>query len=312
MNNHEKFGVMSVLAATGQLDTTEREEWNLHIENCDKCRNLTRDFVQIGAQALLPHGDKYKRVKVDRKMTARFVERARKEGVVLQSPPQSFKNPAKNGRLGWELAPVVLLIPAILAGVLAFDHWHQSTSRSPISSRLESPVPLPVPRSVLSAKSTTTPGSRVARRVGSMSRLGQPKPSRFAVERPLMSSLHYPASVSLNISSYQATFNRTSPFVQSGTWPSISAYKALVPSQKAPMMMAAASFSILPLRWGSRGKDRSRWDSSRSLPMPDYFSKMQAVNHRHINWRQLQQEAPQPRFASDMVWPEPAATRERP
>ena len=185
MSTHKKFGVLCVLAATGQLDTTEQEEWNRHIESCDKCRNLTRDSVQIGAQALLPHGDKYKRVRVIENMTFRFVERARKEGVVLQSPRQSFRNASKYGRLGWELVPVALLIPAILAGILAFDHWRQSTNENLISSRMESTVPLPVTQSVLPAKSTTTPGSPVARRVGSKPSLRQPKPSRFAPERSL-------------------------------------------------------------------------------------------------------------------------------
>jgi hypothetical protein len=312
MSNHEKFGVMSVLAATGQLDTAEREEWKRHIESCDKCRNLTREFVQIGAQALLPRGDKYKRVKVIENLTSRFVEHARKERVMLQSPPQFFKNALKYGCLGWELAPIALLIPPILAGILAFDHWRQNANGNLISSRVESTVPLPVTRSVSPAKSTTTPGFQVAGRVRSTPHFHQPKSSRFAPEGSLVSSLRYPDRAFLNISSYHARFNRASTFVQSGTQPLISAYQALSPSQGAPTILAASFSTILPFRWESRGGDRSGLDSSRSLPIPDYFSRTQDDTHPHINWRPLQQVAPRPRFASGVLWPEPAATRERP
>lgn len=312
MSKHEKFGVMSVMAATGQLDTTEWEEWNRHVESCRKCRNLTRDFVQIGAQALLPRGDKYKRVKVDGEMTARFVERARKEGVVLQSPAQPFKNAFKYRLSGWGLAPVALLIPAILAGISAFDHWRQNIDHDPTLSRRQWIVPQPVPGSILQAKSTRIQGTQTVKRTGSSPVLRQLKSSRLAIERSLMSSWRFPGSVSLDPSPYHVTFNRTSPFMQNGSWPSVFPGKPPTPSQRMPMMMAVASFSpVLPLRWESQGTNRSGWDPSKGAVVSDY-PKLQAVNDRHIDWRQVQQDASQPRFADGVVWPESAVTRERP
>jgi hypothetical protein len=121
MNEHKRFEIMCGLAVVGQANDADLRELKLHIESCVACQTRISDFGQISAQALPLCGDTYPNHGLRKATTARFVERARAEGVPLrlsaQLPGEFFIRP-----LGWKgnLAAAVLLIMIIANGVSRF------------------------------------------------------------------------------------------------------------------------------------------------------------------------------------------------
>src|SRR5260370_7445051 len=90
MSQHEKFEVMCAMAVIGQSDDGELGELDQHLETCADCRRRLSDFAQISAQALpLYKKEDYRYSRSPRQMTARFVIRARGEGIPLTAPAPS-------------------------------------------------------------------------------------------------------------------------------------------------------------------------------------------------------------------------------
>lgn len=120
MNDHQAFRVMCSLAATGQLDHPELRALQRHLETCAECSGRIAQLAQIGAQGLLPYGERYRSVRLPARMTSRFVDRAQAEGIRLPSGATG------KAAFGWRLAPAILALAVILAGSIGFGHPDRS------------------------------------------------------------------------------------------------------------------------------------------------------------------------------------------
>ena len=120
MSQHEKFEVMCAMAVIGQSDDGELGELDQHLETCADCRRRLSDFAQISAQALpLYKKEDYRYSRSPRQMTARFVIRARGEGIPLTAPAPSRTSESTPWPLRWQTAFVaaVLLLIMIAGGI---------------------------------------------------------------------------------------------------------------------------------------------------------------------------------------------------
>jgi hypothetical protein len=118
MTQHRQFEIMCALAAVGQLSSSDLAGLSQHVEACADCQRRLSEFARVSAQALLLFGEKHsnsRRPPVG--MTARFVTRARAEGIPLEksagSQPSAFLY-----SLGWRgnIAAVLLML-AVIAGI---------------------------------------------------------------------------------------------------------------------------------------------------------------------------------------------------
>jgi hypothetical protein len=140
MNEHKQLEIMCALAVVGQVKDADLRELKLHIEGCVACQSRISDFAQISAQALPLSGEKYSNHRFPRAMIARFVERARAEGVPLRGTGQILPSELSI-RLGWKgnLAAALLLITIIASGVSKVVHSRGQSADTASAAQLELP-----------------------------------------------------------------------------------------------------------------------------------------------------------------------------
>src|ERR1700736_2117494 len=115
MNEHKKFQILCALVVVGQASDADLRELKRHIEGCVDCQNRISDFAQISAQALPLSGEKYRKPGSPKRMTSRFIERARAEGIPLRESEETVPNYLSFGSLSWKgnLAAALVLIAII-------------------------------------------------------------------------------------------------------------------------------------------------------------------------------------------------------
>lgn len=128
MSQHKQFEIMCALAAVGQLNPSDLAGLRRHAEQCADCQRRLSDFAQVSAQALMLFGERSSSdCKLPTGMTARFVARAREEGIPLQKSAGSVPRELFH-TLGWRgQIAAALLILAVIAGI-------PSRSRTPAFS----------------------------------------------------------------------------------------------------------------------------------------------------------------------------------
>jgi hypothetical protein len=160
MKEHKKFEILCALAVVGQVGDADLRELTQHIEGCVDCQTRISDFAQISAQALPLSGEKYNRPRSPRKMIARFVERARAEGIPLRDSEQVVPSHLSLASLGWKgnLAAALLLIAIIAGGISKAVHSRAQSEDTGNSAKLE----LPTHRSIQTEipQDRTTPQDR--------------------------------------------------------------------------------------------------------------------------------------------------------
>jgi hypothetical protein len=139
MNEHKKFEILCALAVVGQVSDADLRELTQHIEGCVDCQNRISDFAQISAQALPLSGEKYSKPRSPRKMTARFVQRARAEGIPLRDSEQIVPSHLSLASLSWKenLAAALLLIAIIAGGISKAVHSRAQSADTAKSAKLE-------------------------------------------------------------------------------------------------------------------------------------------------------------------------------
>jgi hypothetical protein len=83
LHNHEHYEEMCALAATGQASLDELADLKAHLAECPSCRCIVGEFAQVSAQALLGIAAKRAPYRVPEGMIARFLARARSEGIAI-------------------------------------------------------------------------------------------------------------------------------------------------------------------------------------------------------------------------------------
>jgi hypothetical protein len=141
MNEHKQFEIMCALAVVGQVNDADLRELKLHIEGCVACQSRISDFAQISAQALPLSGEEYGNHRLPKAMIARFVERARAEGVPLRRSGQTLPSELSIRSLDWKgnLAAALLLIMIIASGVSKFVHSRAQSEDTARALQLELP-----------------------------------------------------------------------------------------------------------------------------------------------------------------------------
>jgi hypothetical protein len=141
MNEHKQFEIMCALAVVGQVNDADLGDLKLHIAGCVACQSRISDFAQISAQALPLSGEKYGNQRYPKAMIARFVERARAEGVPLGGSGQTLPSELLIQSLGWKgnLAAALLLIMIIASGVSKFVHSRAQSADTAGAAQLELP-----------------------------------------------------------------------------------------------------------------------------------------------------------------------------
>jgi len=123
MSEHQQFEIMCALAVVGQLNHAELVELRGHIEDCIPCQSRISDFAQVSAQALTLSGERCSNRRPPARMTARFVTRARSEGIPLQKSMDTLPHDLFCW-LGWKgNVAAALLILAVIAGGIS-DRIH--------------------------------------------------------------------------------------------------------------------------------------------------------------------------------------------
>lgn len=124
MKEHNEYRILCGLAAAGEVASDDMEELNRHLQECDDCRLLLSEFVQVSAQALPLLVDH--EPATPRGMKARFIERARAEGVPLRSPESLLSG------VSFLFRPQLAWAAIATAGLLIWvTVWHfGSTGRS--------------------------------------------------------------------------------------------------------------------------------------------------------------------------------------
>ena len=179
MSEHKQFEIMCALAVVGQINDGDLRELTLHIESCVDCQGRITDFAQISAQALPLSGEKYRNSnrRLPQEMTARFLERARAEGIPLRKSRRTLLDRLTICSLGWKgnLAAVLLIITIVASEISRSIH---SGVRSPSSVSAEVALP--------TGKSSQVKTTRV--RPALPPRMN--KPDRFEGRRNSKSSPH--------------------------------------------------------------------------------------------------------------------------
>jgi hypothetical protein len=130
MSQHKHFEIMCAVAAVGQLSPSDLAELRRHVKDCADCRGRLSEFAQVSAQALLEFGEKRRHNhRLPAGMTARFVARARAEGIPLHKSAHSL--PRELFPPGWKgnIAAVLLLL-AVVAGMSNHRHTPAFSTRS--------------------------------------------------------------------------------------------------------------------------------------------------------------------------------------
>jgi len=166
MNDHKKFEILCALVVVGQVSDADLRELKQHMEGCVDCQSRISDFAQISAQALPLLGGKYSKSQSPRGMTARFMERARAQGIQLRQSALcpsdlSFGLLSLKGSVGAALVLIAILTLSISKFVLSRAPLEDTSSAEksglPNERSIQSEIgqnpstqhrtePLPVPR----------------------------------------------------------------------------------------------------------------------------------------------------------------------
>jgi hypothetical protein len=156
MNEHKKFEILCALAVVGQVSDADLRELKQHIEGCVDCQNRISDFAQISAQALPLSAEKYSTPRSPTKMTARFVERARAEGIPLRDSEEIVPSDLSFASLSWKgnLAAALLLIAIIAGGISKVVHSRAQSADTAKSVKLELPTHRSIQTEIPQTRST--------------------------------------------------------------------------------------------------------------------------------------------------------------
>ena len=107
---HERFEELSALSAIGQISAEEFRELQAHLKTCATCRLREADFTEIlhehlpllaptdaampGSRNVAFHDASYKQ---------RFIQRARKEGIVFSPEVTGAKIPGRSEASRWRI-----------------------------------------------------------------------------------------------------------------------------------------------------------------------------------------------------------------
>lgn len=122
MNTHEYYEELCALAASGQASPVEIRDLRAHLETCPTCRSVASDFYEISAHALSTLAAKQLRPKIPLGMAARFVARARSEGIQIGREPVA--GPPKKNRTTQVVAAAAAVV--LTAGLLVVGSTHSS------------------------------------------------------------------------------------------------------------------------------------------------------------------------------------------
>lgn len=147
MLDHERYQELSALAMIGQLSSTEDQELNRHLQDCESCRQIHGDYSHIVHK--LPQADVSRwrirrpdpRPLPDRELRSRFLARARAEGVNFSFPAEQLA-PRKSYRWDWtrNAVPSLALAAVAVAAVWGISAAHKFFSRSGIPVSAERPA----------------------------------------------------------------------------------------------------------------------------------------------------------------------------
>jgi hypothetical protein len=122
MSDHERYEELAALSVSGFLSDQENAELSEHVELCLECRKSKAEFAELIHSGLplteSPIREFLKRIrtKTDNGLRQRFLQRARREGVVL-SPDVHEPNPRPAKRLGSMVTATVALAAIVLLAV---------------------------------------------------------------------------------------------------------------------------------------------------------------------------------------------------
>jgi hypothetical protein len=120
-NDHERFELLASLAAIGQLEASEYQELNEHLKVCSDCRTSLSDFNEIlhehlpltaSPEQILVGANEFQQTAPEYK--ARFVARARREGMVLTPAAKSGSSLFAAWRDSWAWRPQTLAFASSL------------------------------------------------------------------------------------------------------------------------------------------------------------------------------------------------------
>lgn len=138
--NHGYFEFLSVLAASDELTGPELVELNEHSRACVSCRNRIREMTSVNAGLFLSQAFNHRKGRLPKGMRQRFIARAIKEGVPLNSP-----SAAGLGNLGLASALfIILLVTAAAIRTGPFSRPVVEGGRFD-AAQLAKPVPLTSP-----------------------------------------------------------------------------------------------------------------------------------------------------------------------
>ena len=110
MAAHEAFEQLCALAVTGEIAVEEFRQLQEHLHECPMCRACYRDFHSILGEGLptLAEPQVARWMPGHFTLKKKFVERARKEGIVVS------RSARPTWRIGWKLASAVALTVLLL------------------------------------------------------------------------------------------------------------------------------------------------------------------------------------------------------
>ena len=140
--NHNHFELLCALAASDQLTEPELVELNQHSRECVSCRNRIQEMTRINACLVMSHAFNHRNRRLPKGMRERFIARAIKEGVPLNSP-----STVGLGNLGLASALfIVLLLTAAAIRTGPFSRPAVDTNHFD-AARLANPVQVTIPPS---------------------------------------------------------------------------------------------------------------------------------------------------------------------
>ena len=159
MNEHKKFEILCALVVVGQASDADLCELKRHLEACVDCQNRISGFAQISAQVLPLAGERHCKRRSPASMTARFVERARAEGVPLRDSTQLLPSHLSFRPLSWKrsVAVALLLIAMIAGGISRAVHSRARSADTTTVAKLELPSEKPSQIHVTQNRSTQQP-----------------------------------------------------------------------------------------------------------------------------------------------------------
>jgi len=160
-SNHNYFECLCALAASDELTGPELAELREHSLECASCRNRILEMTQINACLLLSHACNHRNGHLPEGMQERFVARAIKEGIPLNSP-----STAGVGNLGLASALFIILLvtaAAIRTGPFSrpvLDTGHFDAAQYTTSVRATNRTPPDSPLNLLPRRDRSRARSR--------------------------------------------------------------------------------------------------------------------------------------------------------